>query len=93
MLQRDAQTHPTWEDFAPERLAARMGKPLEAVSLSPLPASSPTLLVNVLGCVPGEQMCYCMVSPPHIMAVTSTDFARGHFLIQQLTWPQAKNKI
>lgn len=73
VLYRDAQTHPTCEDFAQERFAARTGKPLEAVAPSALPSSSPALLVSVLGCVPGEQMYYCTVSPPHIVAVSSTD--------------------
>lgn len=80
VLHRDAQTHASREDFAQKRLAARTGKPLGAVGLSPLPSSSPALLVNVLGCAPGEQMYYCTMVPlPRIVAVSSTDFARGHF--------------
>lgn len=64
VLHKDAQTHPKREDFPLETLAARTWKPLEAVAPSSLSLSSPTLLVNVLGCVPGEQMYYSMVFTP-----------------------------
>lgn len=78
--------------FCPRKPRCQNGKASGGCSSfsSPLPQHC---WFNVLGCVPGEQMYYCMVSPPHIMAVSSTDFAHGHFLIQQLTWPQVKNKI